>query len=350
MPGGPFTLCDLHRIERALASVSLGDVVRMQNNESVRRKRGAPNPLVAASLFLVGAAFFSACAPPRPTPTEPSGSKSESAPGSGAANPNEAPGSGSGSETLAPKPASGTSTDAAQSSRDTSASSAEVNPGAQPTGDAGAAAPLPVPGSLAAVTDEQLCITQGNVARTPGKRLFIATPKVRAVVRDSTGDSARLRFTYRGPTEEVALLASGAVRRQLGLKLRAADTCNLITVMWRVVPREEVVVSLKRNRGLHTHAECGAEGFVTVPATSAAAPPALMPGASHSLEAELVGRSLVVSIDGAPVWRGDLGPEILDLAGWTGFQTDNVSLEAELYSTGQPLPGGAKSPCPEPEI
>jgi hypothetical protein len=48
-------------------------------------------------------------------------------------------------------------------------------------------------------------------------------------------------------------LASGELRRQIGLKLQAEDTCNLIYAIWHIEPDAMVAVSVKRNAGMHTH-------------------------------------------------------------------------------------------------
>lgn len=62
---------------------------------------------------------------------------------------------------------------------------------------------------------------------------------------------ARLRFLYHGPGPKVDDYAWP----QIGLKLRAKDTCNLLYVMWHM-HTSEVVVAVKRNPGLDTHEEC----------------------------------------------------------------------------------------------
>jgi hypothetical protein len=205
---------------------------------------------------------------------------------------------------------------------------AEAGRGTRPT--------PPRPGrSLRPATPGELCVTQGSFRDAPAARMLIACAKMRAVVRGSAGEVAELRFSYRGPSDEVVPLASGALRRQLGLKLRAQDTCNLVYVMWRIEPRNELVVSVKRNRGRSTHRQCGNEGYRTIGPRRSGSPPPLEQGGSHSLHAELAGEELAVKIDGQVVWQGDLGPDVRDLSGPVGLRTDNVQVEAELLS---PLP------------
>jgi len=84
---------------------------------------------------------------------------------------------------------------------------------------------------------------------------------MRAFVQPPTSPAADVRFTYNGPSVGSAPLGSGQLRRQFGLKLRAQDSCNLIYVMWRIAPRAQLVVSIKRNPGKHTHAQCGTKGY-----------------------------------------------------------------------------------------
>ncbi|MCA1664388.1 MAG: serine/threonine protein kinase, partial [Myxococcales bacterium] len=115
-------------------------------------------------------------------------------------------------------------------------------------------------GELAPVAGDALCVTRGRVAAARAQ-LSVDEPKLRAVVPASDGNRAELRFVYRGPTTQTALLGSGALRRQLGLKLRAQDGCNLVYVMWRIEPVPGVVVSVKRNSAARTHAECGNRGY-----------------------------------------------------------------------------------------
>ncbi len=190
---------------------------------------------------------------------------------------------------------------------------------------AGAAGGAPVP-----VGPGSLRVTLG--AAEPTARGFrVETAKLRAVA-DRGRDEAELRFRYLGRTAELARLRSGEARAQLGLKLRAADGCNLLYVMWRLEPVPGLVVSLKRNPGQRSHAACGNRGYVNLRPSSKAALPPLAPGGSHVLHAAIVGRELVVKVDGAPVWRGPLPDEALGRGGPIGLRSDNVRLELELLA------------------
>ena len=89
-------------------------------------------------------------------------------------------------------------------------------------------------------------VTRGNVEALAGGRARVREPKMRAVVPWSDGNEAELRFTYGGPSDGAAPLASGEVRKQIGLKLRAVDGCNLLYVMWRVDGKTPIVVGSSR--------------------------------------------------------------------------------------------------------
>lgn len=185
----------------------------------------------------------------------------------------------------------------------------------------------PVHVMQAAALDE-LDITHGAImAAADG--LHIADPKVRAVVPGAAGDAAELRFVYAGQTSITVPLASGEVRQQVGLKLQAADGCNLIYVMWRM--GEGVVVSIKRNPGQHTHAECGVRGYRNLPPELRIPIPAPQVGSAHRLEAAIDDGVLVARVDGDEVWRGRLDATARELRGPPGLRTDNVALsELEL--------------------
>lgn len=188
---------------------------------------------------------------------------------------------------------------------------------------------------LARLALADLHVTSGAL-RSTDEGLLIDGAKFRAVARRRTAQIADLDFTYLGPTEETAPLASGAVRRQLGLKLRAADGCNLVYAMWRFEPRAEVVVQIKRNPGARTHAECGARGYSTVRPRVARRVEAPRPGERHRLQAALDGDRLAVRIDGAIVWEGDLGAGILAFDGPVGLRSDNVRAILRLHVPAAP--------------
>jgi hypothetical protein len=171
--------------------------------------------------------------------------------------------------------------------------------------------------------------------------LLVRTSEVRAVAAGTRPDAAEIRFTYRGPTETTTRLGSGEVRRQVGLKLRAESGCNLVYVMWRIEPKEELVVSVKENPGQRTHAECGTHGYRNVKGESVVRLPKLAVGEPHTLGARIDGERLTVSIDGALAATYALGPGVARFTGPVGFRTDNASVDLDLFAA----PGGSPSPA-----
>lgn len=206
-----------------------------------------------------------------------------------------------------------------------------------------------VPSSLRSVARSELCVTQGAIEVHPSGRLLVIRAKMRAVLAAATPAIAELRFTYRGPVLDAEPLRSGQLRRQIGLKLRAQDACNVIYVMWRIEPESRLVVSIKRNPGLRTSRECGNEGYTNVTPRHATPVPALSPGAAHTLRAAMDADALRVFVDGALVWEGALGPDALSFDGPVGVRTDNGLFELDLLvasAAGSPC-GGASPEEPE---
>ncbi len=191
----------------------------------------------------------------------------------------------------------------------------------------------------------ELCVTNGTVSVLPDGRLAVDTPSSRAVVRIATTQSAEIRFRYLGPSEGSKPLASGELRRQIGLKLRAQDTCNLLYAMWHIEPDSRIAVSVKRNPGKRTHEECGAHGYVNIKPRTSLAQPKILPGESHTLHADLKGDDLTLVADDRVVWEGTVGDAIAGIEGPVGFRTDNTRFEFEYYAgtdRGTPLSAPGK--------
>jgi len=177
---------------------------------------------------------------------------------------------------------------------------------------------------------KDLRVTLGELQERDGA-LYVESRKLRAVAVRDTPAVAELAFTYLGPTAGGAVtLASGELRRQLGLKLRAADGCNLVYVMWRIDPVPGLVVSIKRNPGARTHAECGARGYRNVRPSRAVRMGRPEAGRRYVLRADLEGQRLRVRVDGRVVWDGDLGAEAMTLEGPVGLRTDNARVSFSL--------------------
>ncbi|HLY18776.1 MAG TPA: hypothetical protein VKR61_16205 [Bryobacteraceae bacterium] len=183
----------------------------------------------------------------------------------------------------------------------------------------------------------RLCVTEGTIGKV-GSRLSVNASKMRAVALVATAHAVEIRFTYRGRTRQVSRLGSGRIRQQLGLKLRAADGCNVVYAMWRIAPESELVVSVKHNPTMHQSSECGNRGYQNIKAQHAEAAPRLSPGESHVMRAEMRGQQLTVFIDRRKYWVGSLGPEALSFDGPIGLRSDNVRIDFELFS-GAPEPG-----------
>ncbi|HUS63835.1 MAG TPA: hypothetical protein VMZ28_04790 [Kofleriaceae bacterium] len=188
------------------------------------------------------------------------------------------------------------------------------------------------------VAPDALCVTKGSVKKKDGA-VAIDDAAVRAVAPGSSGEAGELRFTYRGPTAETSRLQSGNVVEQIGLKLRAADGCNLVYAMWRLAPDPHLEVKVKLNPGETTHAECGTDGYRTITPTFARPTPAVTAGSEHTLHAELTATVLTVWADGDPVFEGDLGSSARDLTGPAGFRLDNAAADLTLLTAPGPAAG-----------
>jgi hypothetical protein len=180
-----------------------------------------------------------------------------------------------------------------------------------------------------AVDASNLRMECGRLDPDHGPRLAIRSACTRAVVGVRPRAGAALSFSYRGPSRTTEPLASGELRRQIGLKLRAQNTCNVVYVMWHVAPTIGVHVSIKSNPNQRAHSECGDRGYINLPGPSVPIP-AIHEGESHTLEARIDGEILRVNADGALVWQGHLPPEAFAFNGPVGIRSDNGDFDAEL--------------------
>src|SRR5580704_13142419 len=196
---------------------------------------------------------------------------------------------------------------------------------------AGTVPPSPAK-KMMAIGTGKLCVTEGTINRGPGEQLTIDVPKMRAFVTDETAQTAEAHFTYLGETAQTAALGSGAIRQQFGLKLRAQDACNLVYAMWRFSPKNEVVVSVKSNPGMHESSECGNKGYTNIKASLHSAVPEVTKGSRHVLYAEMDGQRMTVSADGRVVWEGSVGAGAMAFDGPVGIRSDNVRIELELFA------------------
>jgi hypothetical protein len=199
--------------------------------------------------------------------------------------------------------------------------------------------------ALNAVATSDLCVTEGSIELAPDQKLAVKVPKLRAYVNQPPAEAAEIRFTYLGATSSEARLGSGESRRQFGLKLRAADACNLVYIMWRIEPKSVLVVSVKRNPGEHASAECGNHGYRNLKPRYSAPIPTLSSGQSHRLRASLQGDELTAAVDDRTVWQGALGPAAQGLHGPAGLRSDNAQLLFELAVNTAAASAGSAPAC-----
>ena len=180
---------------------------------------------------------------------------------------------------------------------------------------------------VAAIEKSKVCVTKGKLAD-----LSIQEPTMRAYAVGAGGDAASLTFTYKGESQDTRELASGQARRQIGLKLRAQDSCNVVYVMWRLDPRPKIDVSVKFNANMSTHEQCGADGYTKVRPYKKTFIPAFEYGQTHTLRAEIVGNELFAWIDGKLLWQGKLPDAARVMRGPAGIRSDNVQFDIKELS------------------
>lgn len=180
------------------------------------------------------------------------------------------------------------------------------------------------------VQRDKLCVTEGKIEETEDQKLAVKVPKMRAYLLDRTPQNIKAHFLYLGSTAKKAALGSGESRQQFGLKLRAQDACNLVYAMWRFEPESEIVVSVKRNPGQHTSAQCGNRGYKNIKPRTVFPVPTPAPQEMQNLWAKLDGDVLKVIMNNLVVWEGSVGP--LDFDGPVGIRSDNVKLEMQLWA------------------
>ena len=198
-------------------------------------------------------------------------------------------------------------------------------------------APSDKPAAKLEPVKDALCVTRGTAA-IGGK---ITEPTVRAIAPGTSGDAAAMTFTFRGDSDTIRELASGQARRQLGLKLRAQNGCNLVYVMWRLDPKPKLEVSIKSNPGAVTQKDCGANGYTKLKPATSSAIPELVAGGTHTLRAEISGDELLAWIDDTLSWRGILPDTARSIVGPSGLRSDNLAFDlVELTA-----PSGTPAEC-----
>ncbi|HEU4577988.1 MAG TPA: hypothetical protein VFS67_07025 [Polyangiaceae bacterium] len=200
---------------------------------------------------------------------------------------------------------------------------------------------------LAPVRVQDLVVTSGQVlplsdarsgrpAPPAADQFAIRAATFRAWVGREPRSAVELDFAYLGPSESDAPLRSGELRRQIGLELRAQDSCNVLYVMWRIAPVPQLMVSLKNNPGQRQHSECRDRGYTNLAPQRSAPLPQLRQGARHVLSAVLLPGAqgadlqLEVKVDGASLWQGVVPPAVAALRGPVGLRSDNGQFDVRL--------------------
>jgi hypothetical protein len=187
---------------------------------------------------------------------------------------------------------------------------------------------------LVAVDPAELHVSSGTLTNTSATSFRVEHPSFRAELGETPRASAEIFFVYRGPGSQTAPLASGELRRQIGLKLGARDTCNVIYAMWHIEPSRGLEVSVKSNPGQSLHSECSDHGYTFVkPAWSRADVPPVEAGTSHTLSATIAGDTLRLAADGQLAWTGALPPQAFAFDGPVGVRSDNGVFDVELRAS-----------------
>lgn len=201
------------------------------------------------------------------------------------------------------------------------------------------------------VKPADVCVTNGAVEKDLSGKFVINTPSSRAVIKGSDDSATAIKFEYLGPAAGETKLASGIVRRQLGIKLRAEDSCNVIYVMWGIDPQPGLMISMKVNEGKTTHSECGVKGYKLIPSTFEKSISPIKIGEPRTLAANLDENSnLTVRVDGDVVWEGTAFPSAKTMYGYSGVRTDNVRVRFEWLSDDNEIPKARKSGRSEPKV
>jgi hypothetical protein len=191
---------------------------------------------------------------------------------------------------------------------------------------------------LSSVAASTFCATAGRVTSAGGEALNVKTGGMRGVIASDSSRAVEVAFVFRGDSVDIARLANGELRQQIGVKLRAQDTCNIVYVMWHVAPTPGIAVSVKYNPGQRTHVECLDRGYINLRPKTPVPVPVVAVGEPHTLRAEIDGDTLIVHADGLEVWRNTLPPETFLFDGPAGIRTDNSEFDFLLR-----LPGGGNS-------
>ena len=211
--------------------------------------------------------------------------------------------------------------------------------------------------NLVQTTFSQLNVTDGasdlNLINGSLYQMGIYTKESRAEIENHNVSSygSKIRFRYLGHSNEI----TETDYRQIGLKVRANNTCNVLYVMWSIEKigdstyPEHIFVKYKSNPGDVNYSDCldsnGHEsGYQTLNAADIPPPlSSVKDGLYHTLEALLiplgtndgsVGNDFILHVcaDGYDIWHGNLFNIPEDILGPSGFRTDNGKFEFYFYT------------------
>jgi len=186
------------------------------------------------------------------------------------------------------------------------------------------------PAKPTTIDPDSLVVMSGHIIKHSSTK-FLVRDNVRAcLTQDSNDRNVEIAFTYQGPSTKMVPLTSGELRRQVGLKLRAQDTCNLLYVMWHIEPDQGIFVLVKSNPGLTKNDQCGDHGYLVVKPEMVTQPIPIKVNQERTLGAMLDDNKLSVYVDGTLVWSGILPPQAFQFDGPVGVRTDNINANIEM--------------------
>ncbi|MEZ0391398.1 MAG: Ig domain-containing protein [Pseudobdellovibrionaceae bacterium] len=174
-----------------------------------------------------------------------------------------------------------------------------------------------------------ICATNGQVQTNSAESIEVTTATSRSVVTTPTEQKIRIDFTYLAPINDPAANPNG--HRQIGLKLRAANSCNVLYVMWPVAGGP-LKVTLKRNDGMKNHSECGPEGYTNLTPSLSKTVSALQIGRKYRLQAEYENETLNVYASGVKAWSGMIENQDIPFQGPVGVRTDGGKFTFDIYT------------------
>lgn len=183
---------------------------------------------------------------------------------------------------------------------------------------------------LVPVDPNHLVVMSGHLRKYTSTR-FLVRDNIRCSLDHNTIHDVEISFIYEGPADHSIPLTSGEMRRQIGLKIRAHDTCNIgAYVMWHLEPNQGIYVAVKSNPGMSTNEECRDGGYIPVKPTFVHQPNPIVVGIERTLQGSIEGNELSVFADNKLVWRGVLPPEAFVFDGPVGIRTDNGNFDMEI--------------------